>query len=164
RRWRRYSRRTASGFTFRATGTAKRRSIACTWRSWWRRRRWSRASRQGRGSRELGRGRFDAESRRRRGRRGERQRGDWEGAVFAPSPGLRAEQAEGKHVRAALGWRGQEACPTLPAGLFFRRGEVADDEVLLDLVDHELVRLPRLGGVELDRLVDRLFSFFCPLF
>src|ERR1019366_6878610 len=55
---------------------------------------------------------------------------------------------------------GQEACPTLAAGLFFRGGEVAYDEVLLDLVDHELVRLPRLGGVELDRLVDVLIPFF----
>src|ERR1022692_2090238 len=147
KRWRRCSRRTASGFTSRATGTAKRRSTACTWKSWWRRRRWS----EGGGAREA----FDSPQRRRDAEESaEKTKRNWEGARSAPSLGLRG--ARTGPVRRP----GQEACPTLPAGLFLGRGQVADDEVFLYLVDHELVRLPRLGGVELDRLVDVLIPFF----
>src|ERR1035438_6060142 len=80
----------------------------------------------------------------------EKTKRNWEGAGFAPSPGLRG----------ASGGTGREACPTLPAGLFLGRRQVADDEVLLYLVEHQLVRLPRLGGVELHRLVDVLIPFF----
>src|ERR1039457_1231597 len=50
--------------------------------------------------------------------------------------------------------------PVLPAGLFLRRGEVADDHVLLHLVDDDLVGLLCLAGVELDRFVDVLVLLF----
>src|SRR5438094_402694 len=48
----------------------------------------------------------------------------------------------------------------LSCGLFFGRGQVADDHILLHLVDHDFVGLPGLAGVELNRLVDVLVLLF----
>ena len=50
--------------------------------------------------------------------------------------------------------------PSLPRRLDLRRGQVSDDHVLLHLVDYDLVGLPRLAGIELNRLVDVLVLLF----
>src|SRR5579872_697411 len=52
------------------------------------------------------------------------------------------------------GWESRRGWnPVLPRRLFFGGRQVADDHVLLDLVDDQLIRLLRLAGVKLDRLV-----------
>src|ERR1017187_2753633 len=48
----------------------------------------------------------------------------------------------------------------LPRRLYLRRGQVADDQVLLHLVDHDLIRLARLAAIELYRFVDVLVLLF----
>src|SRR5260370_36753558 len=74
--------------------------------------------------------------------------------------------------RRKKGRTGLPACPlphlispnVLPARLFFRRGQIANDQVFLYLINYDFVGLPRLAAVELYRLVDVLFLLFGHLF
>src|ERR1019366_7765072 len=57
--------------------------------------------------------------------------------------------------------RSLPSCPTnLPRRLYLGLGQVADDQVLLYLVYHDLIGLLCLASVELDRFVDVLVLLF----